>query len=92
MWQLVSTACLICVEASFNEGHFSFFAASKNFKKPSLDYPSGDSDHMSKTTRLMGIKDEVISFHLSFMESGESQRAGICDSSLNRFAENGSHV
>jgi WD40 repeat protein len=26
---------------------------------PSLDYPSGDSDHMSKRTRAMGITDEV---------------------------------
>lgn len=27
---------------------------------PSLDYPSGDSDHVTKRTRPMGICDEVI--------------------------------
>ncbi|KAL8256799.1 hypothetical protein R6Q59_028840 [Mikania micrantha] len=27
---------------------------------PSLDYPSADSDHMSKRTRLMGITDELM--------------------------------
>jgi hypothetical protein len=29
---------------------------------PSVDYPSGDSDHVSKRTRPMGISDEVILF------------------------------
>jgi len=31
---------------------------------PSVDYPSGDSDHVAKRTRPMGITDEVICYLL----------------------------
>lgn len=32
---------------------------------PSVDYPSGDSEHVAKRGRPMGISDEVVWFGLS---------------------------
>lgn len=33
---------------------------------PGVDYPTVDSDHVSKRTRLLGISDEVSYFFLMF--------------------------
>jgi hypothetical protein len=36
---------------------------------PSLDYPSAETDHISKRTRPMGITDEVILFHICLVKA-----------------------